>query len=256
MNLRSLLVLLSTLVSLFGIYWINAGKTALKRTGEVAGREEVVNYTLPPGFSFSIWGVIYLGFFIYALYLLRPASRHDRQLQRTAPLVTVSILLNLAWTVVVGLDRWPLAFPLQVVMLVVAIMLLWRWELGRPPLSAAQRWLSIPFGLYAGWLTVALIPFVASLLNQSGWSGGPLARITWGALMYIVAFGLVWWVGRRLLQPFFILPLAWALFGYAIRFDGWLRWLAVALCLLALVRFALQAKKFYGDTSARLQKSL
>ena len=57
-----------TVTGLVGQYWINAGKTALKTTAEVAGREEIINYTLPPDFIFSIWAVIYLGFLVYAFY--------------------------------------------------------------------------------------------------------------------------------------------------------------------------------------------
>lgn len=235
--LKRIAVLVAILITLLGQYLINAGKTALKPTGEVAGREPVINYTLPPGWAFSIWGVIYAGFLIYALAGVTRAGARDLHMQRTAGLALVSILLNLAWTVVVGLDLWAWAYPLQGVMLVLAILLLQRWETYRRPLNPNQKWLSIPFALYAGWVTVAMIPFTASLLNQWGWSAAPFSRETWGLMLYIVAFGLITVAFLRLKHPFFLLPLAWALLGYVVRFDGALHWTAAILGLLTLALF-------------------
>src|SRR5688572_9341843 len=113
MKKKQLIVLLVTLISLFGMYWINAGKTSLKTTGEVAGREDVINYTLPPDFIFAIWGVIYLGFLVYAFYGLRKGAGADPQMNRTAYPVAISIFLNLLWTVIVGAELWIWAYPLQ-----------------------------------------------------------------------------------------------------------------------------------------------
>jgi hypothetical protein len=102
MKLKQIIVLLSTLLSLFGIYWINAGKTSLKRTADVAGREEVINYTLPPDFSFSIWGVIYLGFLIYALYGLKKNTAAETYFDKTAYPIAVSISGPSLWVLSYG----------------------------------------------------------------------------------------------------------------------------------------------------------
>lgn len=229
--------LAATVVTLFGQYGINAGKTDLKTTGEVAGREPVINYTLPPDWAFSIWGVIYLGFLIYAVVGLTARGRADHHMQRTAGLATASILLNLAWTVVVGLDLWVWAYPLQWGMLVLAILLLQRWELHRSPLTPVQKWMSLPFALYAGWVAVAMIPFTASLLNLTDWNYAPFSQVAWGVILYAVALIIVVWAGLRLRQPFFLLPLAWAYLGYVVRFDGILHWTAAGLGVLMLLIF-------------------
>src|SRR5687767_12871212 len=131
MKKKQWVVVIATVISIFGLYWINAGKTALKTTGEVAGREEVINYTLPPGLIFSIWGVIYLGFLVYAFIGLNQNAAADPQMNKTAYPVAGSILLNLLWTVVVGLELWVWAYPLQWIMLVLALMILFRWDLNR-----------------------------------------------------------------------------------------------------------------------------
>lgn len=240
-------VLLATLVSLAGQYWINTGKTGLKTTGEVAGREEVINYTLPPDFIFSIWGLIYLGFVAYAFTGLGRKAAADPQMNKTAYPVAVSIFLNLFWTVLVGLELWVWAYPLQWIMLVIALVILFRWDLHRTPRTAYQKYLSIPFALYAGWLTVAMIPFTSDLLNRSGWNFAPFTPVTWGLILYVAACLIVLFAFPTLKQPFYLLPLVWALFGFFIRFDDPLRTAALVLAVLLALFFLVQLPRFYRD---------
>lgn len=243
---KQIIVFITTIVSLFGLYWINAGKTSLKKTGEVAGREEVINYTLPPGFIFSIWGVIYLGFVIYAVYGLTPKGAGDPRMNKTALPVALSIFLNLVWTVIVGAELWVWAYPLQWLMLFIAIHILYRWDLHEPSLTGTQKFLSIPFALYAGWLTVAMIPFTSDLLNKSGWDYEPFTQTTWALILYIAACLIVYLAYRKLKQPFYLVPLAWALFGFYVRFDGTLGIIAITLSCLVILFFVFQVFKFYS----------
>ena len=255
MKKKQLLVLLVTLISVAGIYLINAGLTPLKQTGAVAGDEGVVNYTLPPGYVFSIWGIIYLGFLVYAFYGLKKSAQENKYMNRTAYPVALSMVLNLVWVVIVGLQWWVPAYPLQWLMLAISIYLLKQWNLKDDRLTPLQKFLSIPFGLYAGWLTVAMIPFTSDLLNEAGWDGGPLSRPVWGAILYIVATGLVVWAYTGLRQPFYLLPLAWALFGFVTKFDGLPHQGAMVLCGLLLLFFFIQLYRFYGNRQPLLAKA-
>lgn len=245
MKKKQVFVFLTTIISLFGQYWINAGKTTLKSTAEVAGREDVINYTLPPDFVFAIWGIIYLGFLVYAFIGLTKTGATDVQINKTAYPIAISIFLNFLWTVVVGAELWVWAYPLQWIMLAISIVIMLRWDLNKQSLTDFQKYMSIPFALYAGWLTVAMIPFTSDLLNKSGWNYEPFPPIIWALILYVVACVIVWAAFRKLKQPFYLLPLAWALFGYAIRFDGRLRLTAAILAALLLLLFFIQLKRFY-----------
>lgn len=245
MRKKQIIALLATIASLFGLYWINAGKTSLKTTGEVAGREEIINYTLPPDFIFAIWGLIYFGFIIYAFFGLTKTASEDLQVQKTAYPVAISIFLNFIWTVLVGAELWIWAYPLQWIMLALAIVIMFRWDLHKRPLSRTQKYLSIPFAMYAGWLTVAMIPFTADLLNKSGWNYEPFSPVTWALIMYVVACILVLLVFRRLHHPFYLLPLAWALFGFYIRFDQPLKTTAIVLSIVLVLFFCIQVPRFF-----------
>jgi hypothetical protein len=163
----------------------------------------------------------------------------------TAYPVALSIFLNFAWTVLVGAELWIWAYPLQWLMLAIAIVIMFRWHLEKRPLSRTQKFLSIPFAMYAGWLTVAMIPFTSDLLNKSGWNYEPFSPVTWALILYVVACIIVWAAFRKLNHPFYLFPLAWALFGFVIRFEGALRLTAAILAGLLLIYFFLQLRRFY-----------
>lgn len=251
MRSKHVVVLFVSLSSIFGIYWINAGKTALKTTAEVAGREEMINYTLPPGFVFSIWGVIYLGFLIYAIYALRRPHLNHTFFDRLSHWVSISMFLNLLWVTLTGLELWIYSFFLQCLMLVIAIRMLFQWHLGYRPLTKLQKWMSLPFALYAGWLTTAMIPFISDLLNKSGWDHSPFPAKTWAVIIYIAASAIVLFAYKRLKQPFYIVPLAWALAGLSIRFDGVLRTTGALLSGILLVVFFVQLKTFLANSDPK-----
>lgn len=249
---RQAVVIVSTLVSLFGIYLINTGKTSLKPTGEVAGREEVINYALPPDFSFSIWSVIYLGFVIYAIYQALPSQKENPYLKSTGYPIALSILLNLLWTVIVGLEQWLAAYFLQWLMLAIALVILFRWKMKASAFPKSQKWLSVPFALYAGWLTVAMIPFTASLLNMTGWNYAPFSQKTWAVILYVAACFIVLAAYRKIRQPFYIIPLAWALFGFAIRFNDVLQAVSAVLAAFLFIYFIYSSIGFYKQNPAKV----
>ena len=52
----------------------------------------------------------------------------------------------------------------------------------------AQKWfISIPFQIYAGWVSVAFIAAVAAWLTKIGWTGFGISEVTWTIILIIVA---------------------------------------------------------------------
>jgi hypothetical protein len=217
---RQGVVVLCTLASLAGIYLINAGRTSLKSVNEIAGDGDSANLTLPAAYAFGIWVPIYLGFLAYALYQARPGQRSNPHFRRTGYPVALSILLNLGWTVLVGYQRTNGAYLVQWVMLGVALVLVRRWGKAVPGERRSGQWLKIPFCLYAGWLTVAMIPFTTSLLQDAGWRGEPLPPAAWAIGLYLVAVAIGYGTFRYLDEPWYLFSIAWALSGIAVRVAG------------------------------------
>ena len=104
---------------------------------------------------------------------------------------------------------------------------------------------SVSIALYAGWLTVALIPFTSDLLNKSGWKYAPFPPRTWAVIVYAAASLIIFFAYKKVKNPFYIIPLAWAYLGYFVRFDRELKIVAGILMILSLGYFISQIPVFF-----------
>src|SRR5512143_384327 len=64
-------------------------------TGEISDRFQV--YFVPAGYVFSIWGLIYLGLILFAIYQALPAQRSNPRLRLVDTPFVLSCLANMVW---------------------------------------------------------------------------------------------------------------------------------------------------------------
>ncbi len=163
----------------------------------------------PAGYAFSVWGLIYLSLFAYAVYQLRPARRDKRIHDWLAAPLLVTSLLSLLWLVLFNAE-WLLGSVLVILgMLGTALLLLVRsreWVLSH----RGEGWLSVPFSLYAGWLTVATIANASVYLSSLGWRGYPLSPTLWALALLTAAVAIAVGVSWRLRDAAFAAVVAWA----------------------------------------------
>ncbi|CAA9317886.1 MAG: hypothetical protein AVDCRST_MAG56-6796 [uncultured Cytophagales bacterium] len=163
----------------------------------------------PAGYAFSIWGLIYLSLVAYAVYQLRPARRDKRIHDRLAVPLTATTLLSMVWLVLFNAEWLLLSVVVILGMLGTALVLLVRsreWVLSR----RGAGWLSVPFSLYAGWLTVATIANASVYLSSTGWRGYPLNPTLWALVLLTVAVAVAVGVSWRLRDAVFPGVVAWA----------------------------------------------
>jgi len=139
-------------------------------TGEISDRFQV--YFVPAGYVFSIWGLIYLGFTAFAVYQALPAQRDNPRLQRIGYLFALSCLANIAWLFLWHYEIFLLTLVAMVALLLLLVAIYLRLDINRVRVNRAERWLvHIPFSIYLGWITVATIANVTSVLDYLNWSG-------------------------------------------------------------------------------------
>jgi len=184
--------LLSVVIAIFVNYYINAGKGNTPSIGEVSGRYDTL--LTPAGYAFGIWGLIYLGLIIFAIYQL--LDLFNKKFDN-------SYVLDIGWWfVVANLANavWVVAFVHHQIGLSVIIMLVIFFSLLKIVLNTnMERWdapvkiigfLWWPISAYYGWINVALIVNLAAWLTSIGWYGSPLSATVWAILMLFVA-GLI-----------------------------------------------------------------
>lgn len=167
-----------------------------RTTGEIS--DTYSNLFAPIGFTFSIWGVIYLllaGFTLYQLGVikLRKAATSPDVTLKVLQLFTVSSLINSAWIFAWHFDvMW-----LTVVLIggLLATLIVINLQLTRSQKDLTwKEWLLVvaPFRVYFGWITVATIANVVVFLVSTGWTGWNITADVWtaGLLLIGAAVGL------------------------------------------------------------------
>ena len=197
---------------------VNFLSNALPLNGRSAGEisDALPSFFTPAGYTFSIWGLIYTALLGFIVYQALPAQRNRRFLGQVGWLFAASSAFNVAWLFSWHYGIYALSIVFMVALLVTLAAIYLRLDIGRrhTELSIADKILvHFPFSLYLGWITVATIANVASVVAYWGWNGLGVSGPTWSAIMMLVAAGVagVLLFNRRNLA--YAGVLVWALFG-------------------------------------------
>ncbi|MBU3749210.1 MAG: tryptophan-rich sensory protein [Mycobacterium sp.] len=191
-----------------------------RSTGDVS--DAYPNLFTPAGITFSIWGVIYLLLGAHVLYQLglfrdRPDTAADTALlNRVGVLFALSSLTNTAWIFAWHYDLIPLSAVLLITILVLLGLIVTIVRRANP--TGRQRWfIGIPFSVYFGWSTVAVVANISVLLVYWRWDGFGIADSTWAVAIILVAMviGTVTMLRNR--DVAYGLVLVWAFAGILLR---------------------------------------
>ncbi|OQA93739.1 MAG: hypothetical protein BWY24_00342 [Microgenomates group bacterium ADurb.Bin219] len=199
-----------------GMIIVNALAVFLPINGIATGQvsDSYPNLFAPAGYTFSIWGIIYLflaGYSLYQLGLLEKVGK-EALLEKVNKYFLLSSLANIAW-----IFSWHyLLMPLTVLlMLVILISLIKIADLLKKEKFSGKEKLLIktPFSLYFGWITVATIANITVFLVSLNWNGLGLSEIFWTTIILIVGCGIGIWRTLKDRNLIYNLVLIWAYWG-------------------------------------------
>ena len=201
--------------TLFINYLSNTGLMNNTTIGEIS--DDYRSLFTPAGYTFAIWGIIYLlllGFAIYQGRSLFVKVKDDSFVLKTGWWFIASCVFNSFWVFAWIYEYTGLScvFIFLLLASILKIVMNNRMELDDEPfpILAFLWW---PFVVYAGWVTVASIANVSTYLIKIGWDGFGLSHVTWTILLIVIAFGinqiLIW---KRHMRLFAVVG-AWALIG-------------------------------------------
>jgi len=237
--LRQVVVVIALLATLVMNGLANALPLNGLTTGEVSAGFQV--YFVPAGYVFSIWGLIYVGLVLYAVYQALPAQRDNPRLRATGYLFALSCLANITWLFLWHFEFFLLTLVAMVALLLLLIAIYLRLGIGRTAIPVAERWLvQLPFSIYLGWISVATIANVSSVLDYLNWGGWGISPEIWTIIMLLTGVVLVFAMALTRGDLAYGLVIIWAFAGIAIKHVGTpivasATWIAVGLVVLALV---------------------
>lgn len=175
--------------------WI-AGSTTLIGGSNTAGiSDSYPNLFAPAGFTFAIWGLIYLllGLFFFRLFEVwkpKKSAIANRALNNVSKLFALSSLLNIFWLLAWQYKIFWLSVIIMAGLLVTLIQINRLLANSR---YSFKEWalVRLPFSVYFGWITVATIANVATWLLSFGWDGFGLSPAVWTVAMLIVGAAII-----------------------------------------------------------------
>ena len=191
-----------------------------KTTGELS--DQYPNLFVPAGSTFSIWGVIYLLLAIFAIYQLVYAFRSNEQkptfIEKIGLLFILSSVMNMSWIFAWHYEMVSFSVLVMLVLLLSLIAIFLRLSIGRSDASGTEKYLvHLCFSVYLGWITVATIANITSLLVDINWNRFGLSESFWTVAVIIVAIiiALVILFNRK--DIYYVLVVDWALYGIWVK---------------------------------------
>ena len=184
-----ILNLLTVLLAVWAGYYVNSGANGTADMKTMS--DKYANLLTPAGYAFSIWGLVYLGLFIFAIYQASgffSKKGNSDVAAKTGIWFILANLCNAAWVFAFSYDQIGLTVLIMTILFIsllriVQIHNMERWD--------AQFWtialLWWPVSLYFGWINVAIIANIACYLTALGWTGAPFNPEVLAIMILIVA---------------------------------------------------------------------
>lgn len=191
LSITSILVLITYLAMIT----VNGLANALPINGMITGdiSDSYPNLFAPTGITFTIWGVIYILLGLHTLYQLGLFRKEGEEvktalLKEVGTLFAISSLANVAWIFAWHYKNILLSLVFMLIILVSLALIYIR--INKEQLTAREKiFIRLPFSVYFGWITVATIANVTTLLVDK--LGSPvnllgISEVVWTIIILLV----------------------------------------------------------------------
>ena len=166
----------------------------------------------PAGFTFGIWGVIYLLLLIFVIFQALPGQRGNTAIAGISGLFVQTCAANAAWIVVWHYEMIAVALLIMLYLLVTLIRIFRR--LHGEDLSLRDKLIiRLPFSIYTGWITLATIANISALQTATDTNAVGLSYVTWTLIKLALVATVAASVLRRYGDIAFVLVAEWAAWG-------------------------------------------
>ncbi len=205
-----------------GVIAVNALANILPINGYNTGQISAFypNAFVPAGFTFSIWGVIYLLLLSYTIgytyYTIKQQQfpKAFAFIERIHIYFLLTCVFNMAWIVAWHYLQIEISVLIMLLFLSTLIQLFLKSTTMANALTSTQKFiLQTPFIVYLGWISVATIANITALLVAYKWTAFGIAPVYWSAAMILIAIILAVLMVKKFKVVEFTLVVAWALWG-------------------------------------------
>lgn len=173
----------------------------------------------PAGYTFAIWGLIYIALLAYCVVQLLPSQTNHFAYERLNKYVRFSAVAGIAWQIAYRYNQIELSAFIIVIMLVAAAILF-----ARAHFTVNKRnfsfWFTVPFSLYLGWLSIATIANLSILFVDVNWNQAQMEASTWVVIMLVIALLITQSLSAHYKDFVFPLVVVWACVGICVALKN------------------------------------
>jgi hypothetical protein len=192
-----------------------AGSTTLiggVQTADVSNKYPTL--VTPAGFTFAIWGIIYVLLGVFVVYQALPKQRSSGYIERISWLFVLSSIFNITWIFAWQYEILWLSVVLILGFLLTLIAIYLRLNIGKSKVPLGERLaVHLPFSVYLGWISIATIADISLTLVAYGWDGFGVAPEIWALIVIAVALVLTMLMLGIRKDIAYALVVIWALVG-------------------------------------------
>jgi hypothetical protein len=244
------------IVTIFINYLSNTGIVNNNTMKDVSDRYQ--NHFTPAGYAFSIWGLIYLALLAFVIYGLagtfKKKSTDTGFVTQIDWWFVISCMANCFWIFAWLYDYTGLSVLIMIILLVALFRIVIVTNVKRERSTFKKSlFVWLPFSLYSGWITVALIANIAAYLIKIKWNGFGITEVNWTIIMIcaavIINLFMTW--SRRMWE--YALVGVWALAAIAINNQSsstpvvQTAFIATGILLVSCILHALKPQKVVHD---------
>ncbi len=211
---------LTNLIAFFAVVLVNGLANGLpiagRTTGEISDRYP--NLFTPDGYTFSIWGLIYLSLFLFVLYpLFKQNQSYISIQQKIGTLFLGTCAVNISWILAWHHLMINISWLLMITLLILLIKIYQQLRTFQNDLSPIRYVVYVPFSLYLGWICVATIANTTILLVDTGFNEYLNPAYIWCVLILIVAFILGLFFLTKYHDTIIAAVISWAMVGIYVK---------------------------------------
>lgn len=189
---QNIFIKIGVVISFLAMIIVNSLANALPINGINTGAVSNLypNLFVPAAFTFSIWGLIYFLLALYTLYQIgffqvKKEAINEVLIRKVGIYFIITSIANISW---IFFWHYNLLWLSLVAMFVILFGLIRIADLiKKEKLSKKEKFfISLPFSVYFGWITVAAIANIAAFLVSINWNGFGISEIVWTIVILFI----------------------------------------------------------------------
>lgn len=214
---------IANLIAFIGVLVLNFLANYLPLNNNTTGdlSDSYPNIIVPSGFTFAIWGLIYIGLAAFVVYQILDSRNGgisgESASEKVGIFFVISCIANMVWIVLwhYEMPGYSLIAMLAILFSLIAIYIRVNSDSGAG--GTSKLFVNYPFSLYLGWITLATVLNITTVLVDRGWNGFGLSEQIWTLIVFgaILAISAISLFTRK--DIVYNLVFLWGFFGIAYK---------------------------------------